>query len=201
MLVLVLLFMLAVCSSDAYVDSDIIHVQGLKNLRDLYDRGAPYYNEYKLAYDHYVNRTTNPNIPYQLVFLSTPDPYASNFSNSFINLTTEWEPKLMDLRKEEYASVLEPSIISNNIQFIASYSTKSYSVIESQINVFRTSFIVIVLGLASIYFTKDAQELVLDPLERMIEKIKAIAKNPLVAASEEVNEAGVMSFLSQTEQN
>jgi len=28
-----------------------------------------------------------------------------------------------------------------------------------------------VLGLASIYFTKDAQELVLDPLERMIEKI------------------------------
>lgn len=42
--------------------------------------------------------------------------------------------------------------------------------------------------------------MVLDPLERMIEKIKAIAKNPLVAASEEVNEAGVMSFLSQTEE-
>lgn len=58
-----------------------------------------------------------------------------------------------------------------------------------------------VLGLASIYFTKDAQELVLDPLERMIEKIKAIAKNPLVAASEEVNEAGLMSFMSKTEES
>lgn len=34
----------------------------------------------------------------------------------------------------------------------------------------------------------------------MIEKIKAIAKNPLVAASEEVNEAGVMSFMSQNEE-
>jgi len=33
----------------------------------------------------------------------------------------------------------------------------------------------------------------------MIEKIKAIAKNPLVAASEEVNEVGVMSFMSQNE--
>jgi class 3 adenylate cyclase len=71
--------------------------------------------------------------------------------------------------------------------------------VEAQINIFRTGFIVLVLGLASIYFTKDAQELVLDPLERMIEKIKAIAKNPLVAATEEVNEAGIMSFMSNSE--
>jgi len=31
--------------------------------------------------------------------------------------------------------------------------------------------------------------MVLDPLERMIEKVKLIAKNPLLAASDEVNEA------------
>lgn len=31
----------------------------------------------------------------------------------------------------------------------------------------------------------------------MIEKIKAISKNPLVAASDEVNEAGLMSFMDQ----
>jgi hypothetical protein len=43
MLVLLLLFMLAVCSSEAYVDNDIIHVQGLKNLRDIYDRGEDFY--------------------------------------------------------------------------------------------------------------------------------------------------------------
>lgn len=57
------------------------------------------------------------------------------------------------------------------------------------------------LGLASIYFTKDAQELVLDPLEAMIEKIKMIAKDPLSAASEEkVQGAGVMSFKSQQDE-
>lgn len=156
MLVLLLLFMLAVCSSEAYVDSDIMHVQGLKNLRDVYDRGAPFYKDYRVAYEHYINRTTSPDIVYKLVFLSAPDPYASDFINSQINLTTEWEPKLTELRKDEYASVLEPSVISNNIQFIASYSTKEYSEVEAQINLFRTSFIVIVLGLASIYFTKDA---------------------------------------------
>jgi uncharacterized Fe-S center protein len=58
---------------------------------------------------------------------------------------------------------------------------------------------VVVLGLASIFFTKDAQVLVLDPLERMIEKIKLIAKNPLIAATEDINEAGLMSFISKQE--
>jgi hypothetical protein len=73
--------------------------------------------------------------------------------------------------------------------------------VESQINIARTSFIIFVLGISSIYFTSDAQKLVLDPLERMIEKIKAISKNPLVAATEEVNEAGLMSFIDMNEMN
>ena len=54
--------------------------------------------------------------------------------------------------------------------------------------------------MASIYFTKDAQVLVLDPLERMIEKVKLIAKNPLAAATDEVHEAGVMSFMSKSDE-
>jgi hypothetical protein len=36
--------------------------------------------------------------------------------------------------------------------------------------------------------------MVLDPLERMIEKVKIIASNPMSAATEEVNNAGVFSF-------
>lgn len=44
MLVLLLLFMLAICSSEAYLDSDIMHVQGLKNLRAIYDRGELFYD-------------------------------------------------------------------------------------------------------------------------------------------------------------
>ena len=67
------------------------------------------------------------------------------------------------------------------------YSIKSSAVVEATINIWRTTFIIIVLGLASIFFTEDAKLLVLDPLERMIEKIKAIAQNPLIATSEELN--------------
>ena len=36
--------------------------------------------------------------------------------------------------------------------------------------------------------------MVLDPLERMIEKVKLMAQNPLAAASDEVDNAGVFSF-------
>ena len=44
------------------------------------------------------------------------------------------------------------------------------------------------------YFTEDARNMVLDPLERMIEKVKIIASNPMSAATDEVNLAGVYSF-------
>jgi hypothetical protein len=40
---------------------------------------------------------------------------------------------------------------------------------------------------------------VLDPLERMIEKVKLIAKNPLAAATDEIDQAGLMSFMNKEE--
>jgi len=83
---------------------------------------------------------------------------------------------------------------NDGLEFIVAFSTKKYTKLESTTNILRTTFICVVLSMASIFFTRDAQTMVLDPLERMIEKVKAIAKNPLVAASEEVNEAGIMSF-------
>ena len=104
----------------------------------------------------------------------------------------QWDPRLETLRKDEFSSVLV--VCDDGSDFIASYSTQAYALVESKINICRTTFIVFVLGIASIYFTKDAQVLVLDPLERMIETIKLIAKNPLAATTEEVNDAGVMTF-------
>lgn len=132
---------------------------------------------------------------YKLVFISVPRPdenYAASQKSNYIN---EWSPKLQTLRRDEYASVNGVSSFSDSSKvFLASYEQKQYTQTESMINMIRTTFIVIVLGLASIYFTKDAQELVLEPLERMIEKIEAIAKNPLVAATDSVHEAGALSL-------
>lgn len=169
------------------------HEQALKNVVNLYDMGEEYYKDYRTSFDHYILDMRKDTMEYPLVFIHGVNPYAQNFSME--EYEREWNPNLSTLRKDEYSSVLVKSELG--IDFIAAFTTKSYTSIESKINICRTSFIVVVLGLASIYFTKDAQELVLDPLERMIEKVKLIAKNPLAAATDEVNEAGVMSFLSK----
>jgi len=88
----------------------------------------------------------------------------------------------------------------HGIEFIVMYSTRSYSRTEALINICRTTFICIILSVAAITFTKDAQTMVLDPLERMIEKVKLIAQNPLAAASDEINQAGIMSFINKSEE-
>lgn len=47
--------------------------------------------------------------------------------------------------------------------------------------VLRTLYVCIILGFGAIIFVKDANDLVLEPIERMIVKVNGIAKNPLSA--------------------
>ncbi len=48
---------------------------------------------------------------------------------------------------------------------------------------------IIILSISSIFFTKDSNEIVVDPIERMLVKIKMISKNPLEAARISEDEA------------
>jgi len=80
-----------------------------------------------------------------------------------------------------------------------SYSTTMNVQMDSILNITRTLFVCIVLAIASIFFTNDANRLVLTPIERMLEKVKLIAKNPLAAASDEVDEAGILSLMQKNE--
>ena len=57
------------------------------------------------------------------------------------------------------------------VKFTIIYSTKAFTVIEAILNLSKTLFICFVLAIAAHYFTKDAATLVLEPLERMIEKV------------------------------
>jgi hypothetical protein len=45
----------------------------------------------------------------------------------------------------------------------------------------------IVLTLGAIFFTRDANRLVLIPIERMFERVKRIAKNPLAVHDDETD--------------
>ena len=66
---------------------------------------------------------------------------------------------------------------------------------QAILSICRTIFVCIVLTIASISFTEDANKLVLGPIERMLEKVKLIAKDPLKAASDDVETAGMLSMM------
>lgn len=46
---------------------------------------------------------------------------------------------------------------------------------------FKTIFVCIVLTFGALMFSKDANDLALRPIERMIDKVNKIAKNPIQA--------------------
>ena len=70
--------------------------------------------------------------------------------------------------------------------------------IESGINLARTVWVIAVLTIATIFFSNATNQLVLHPLERMLEIVKAIAKDPSSAAAhEDMKNAGIYSYMAQ----
>lgn len=53
-------------------------------------------------------------------------------------------------------------------------------------------FVCIVLALSAVFFYKDVTELIIEPIETMIEKIESIANNPLEAANYEEEDDLIM---------
>lgn len=54
--------------------------------------------------------------------------------------------------------------------------------IDGGLSIVRTIFVSVVLTIASIQFNSDVEIFVLGPIEKMLEKVKRISRNPLEAA-------------------
>jgi len=81
-----------------------------------------------------------------------------------------------DLLYDSYDDILSFSDNTKNIKLNAIFG------------IIRTVFVCIVLSLSSIYFSKDTTDLVVRPIEVMLEKVKKISNNPLEAAQIEEQE-------------
>lgn len=85
---------------------------------------------------------------------------------------------------------------SDGFEFHIIYSLKVEVETEAAVNLCRTLWVCIVLTIAAIHFSNATTKLVLSPLERMLEIVKKIAKDPSSAASqEEMKFAGIHAFL------
>lgn len=50
------------------------------------------------------------------------------------------------------------------------------------LSIIRTVFVSIVLSAGAMFFSRDVEVLVLEPIENMVNKVQRIAENPLEAA-------------------
>ncbi|CAE8610892.1 unnamed protein product [Polarella glacialis] len=65
--------------------------------------------------------------------------------------------------------------------FVIYFDLRSFTRQEAQMSLCTTVFVCFVLCIASIFFSRDAQALVLEPVEQMISRVEAIRDNPLAA--------------------
>ena len=77
----------------------------------------------------------------------------------------------------------------NNGDYVAIFDIRKNTKLSAGLSIGRTLFVCLVLASGALLFSKDANDLVIAPIEQMIQKVNRIALNPLEAAQEEENEA------------
>lgn len=121
---------------------------------------------YNSSYSEYVLRMKD--YEYPLIELEVP-----------IFGQTKYNDAKGDLRSDEF------TVITSSNDSKATYSVKTFNQYEAMINIARTIMVCILLVVSSYIINRDATRLVLDPIERMVERVRIVAKNPMALCSEE----------------
>mmetsp|Transcript_90346 Transcript_90346/g.255832 ORF Transcript_90346/g.255832 Transcript_90346/m.255832 type:complete len:1006 (-) Transcript_90346:28-3045(-) len=89
-----------------------------------------------------------------------------------------------ELRPQERTRI-HPQLITRSQflqwHFVFFFDARPFVREESVMSLLSTAFICVVLCISTLFFSRDANALVLHPVERMVEKVKIIANDPLIA--------------------
>ena len=66
--------------------------------------------------------------------------------------------------------------------FVSIFDLRPNTKLNAALGIGRTFFVCLVLAAGALFFSKDANDLVIAPIENMIQKVNRISKNPLEAA-------------------
>ena len=196
---LILLFLLPLTQIETYINPYLFHDNGLTIAVDLYDGGRSWVS-YRDAIGVLVAETGADSY-YPLIWLRIANltEGAPEFNGQMVDVypnggSIEY---LQALRYSEYATVLRTS--TSDLEFLAVYSVRKAVVLESVINLARTLFVIIVLTIGLLYFNAITTRFVLNPIERMLEKVRLIATNPLAAATDNIEMAGALTMMAKME--
>ena len=174
---LLLLLILPLTSIDTWVGHNSMHEYATDILVHLYDREGM--NAYNTSLNEYLDGDQGHE---PIILLSIPDPNGLPLNTDRVDYTPA---QLSDYRPDEYLAITHTSAITQ-FEFVCIYSMRWVAVAESTISICRTVFITILLALSAVYFVKDANHLVLFPIEKIFTKLKYIAKNPQAACHEDM---------------
>ncbi|CAD8192818.1 unnamed protein product [Paramecium pentaurelia] len=87
----------------------------------------------------------------------------------------------------------------SDLQIYASADLVAYNQTNAILSIFQTVFVCIVLAVSALMFNKDVSDLVIDPIEGMMQKIEMIAANPLEAVNIEEQEDLIMEELEKSQ--
>ncbi len=160
---------------------------GIKIFNDFDNYSDPNFN---LTFDIYVSEHMNISSP--IIFAQVGYLSFGDFNSTLV------------LREAEKIIASEDcdSLIPQDPDYsicTAIFDNRSNSQLASILNIIKTIFICIVLSCGAIFFSKDTSEMVLEPIESMIHKIKEISKNPIEAMQNNEKEEFAKSLLEQEE--
>jgi hypothetical protein len=81
--------------------------------------------------------------------------------------------------QESLRSAEKEVVILDNGDYIGIFDMRTNSKLTAGLSIARTFFVCFVLAAGAIFFSKDANDLVILPIEAMITKVNRIAANPL----------------------
>lgn len=131
-------------------------------------------DKFTSLFDNYVIR--HKDIPMPITNIIAVGSSTKSYDDDSVKLA-DYRPYELEIVKTDKADV------------VGVFDFKYTVNLTAGLGIARSIFICCVLSIGGIFFSRDALQLVIKPIEGMISKVNRIAKNPLEAAQEEENEA------------
>jgi len=163
--VLAMLFILPLFSTDTYQSLETLEKGGMVVLAETYyntTEDPDGHDIFMAALYVYSNNTRGM----YLLFVDGLD-YSSHFGYAGTNHEI--------LRAPEFVEA-----VYNNETY-ARFDITELSELEAVLNIMRTIFVCIILGFGALLFSRDANKLVLAPIERIFGKVRLMSDNPMVS--------------------
>ena len=152
---------------------------------------SPNYPDVNLTFSIYVSENLGT---------SSPMVYAKVGYLQFGS--SEDADELREQEKNAYSEDCSQLIIIDGANSIceATFDVTKSNKISAILNIVKTCFICVVLTVSSYCFSKDTSEMVLEPIETMITKVKQITKNPIEALQKNEKDEITKALLEEEEQ-